>query len=519
MKLPDTLIPSAGPETGNYYCTWRAQAVVIHNDAYASVLHRAQTADTMCEEFLFGDTVGILNGIAPQIRPDLLVILDDGWDVPYDLKPSGRDGGNADYHRYGSMIADPERFPSCAGLDPAGRLAYLSDRVRALGYRGLGLWIAVQNAGDGFLDAKSAVPYWRERFRWCREAGIRYLKCDWGAYSHDLSYRRMMTDVAAEEAPGLRLEHAYPPGCFDPRASARGTEAYQRRLAANADLLACSDFFRVYDSSPQFRHTTTLARAAEALRSVSGDPSSARAVLNLEDCVLAAAALGCSFGAMRNQAVESEPGNRYAELVSPLVTPENDLIRAARWHRVAPPWPVNGGSFAVSERLLTDAYLYPHSDENPWPHMSDKLMLQDCAAAIARGTVLPEVSAPLDEPPVTVCALHPVTGAFSIFTAPRTLGGSFTLSIRADVTAQAGSSSAPVGIFGRYASLTLVFRDPVEGKRILAQDLCADAPVDITDAVRAEGNCLTIPGSLVDRIGLSVCTGDSELPGLVLQAF
>ncbi len=519
MKLPDTLIPATGPETGDYYCTWRAQAVVIHNDAYDSVLHRARPADTMCEELLFGDTVGILNGIAPGIRSDLLVILDDGWDVPYGLKPSGKDGGNADYHRYGSMIADPERFPSCASLDPAGRLAYLEERIRALGYRGMGLWIAVQNAGSESLEAKASVPYWRERFKWCSQAGVRYLKCDWGTHSHDMTYRRMMSELAAEAAPGLLLEHAYPPGCFDPRSSERGTDAYGRRFAGNAELLTFSDYFRVYDATPQFRHTTTLARAAEALRSVAGDPSSARAVLNLEDCVFAAAALGCPFGAMRNQAVESEPGNHYAELVSPLQTPENDMIRAVRWHRIAPPYPVNAASFAVSERLLTDAFLYPHSDANPWPYMSDKLMVQDCAAAIARGTDLPEVRAPLDEPPVTVCSLHPVTGAFSIFTAPRTLGGSFTLSIRAAVTAQAGAATAPVGIFGHYASLTIVFRNPVEGKRILAQDLCAETPADITEAVRLEGNRLTIPGDLIDRIGLSVRESDAELPGLILQAF
>ena len=134
MSELTSLIPASGPETGDYYCTWRSQATVIRNDSYEGVLHRGRTADTMCEAVLFGDTVGILRKIPISVRGDLIVVLDDGWDIPYDLNPSGRDGGNADFHRYGSLIADPERFPACAALSRAV-ITYSPRLIRGISMR------------------------------------------------------------------------------------------------------------------------------------------------------------------------------------------------------------------------------------------------------------------------------------------------------------------------------------------------------------------------------------------------
>ena len=55
------------------------------------------------------------------------------------------------------------------------------------------------------------------------------------------------------------------------------------------------------------------------------------------------------------------------------------------------------------------------------------------------------------------------------------------------------------------------------GQRVLAQDLAGDTPQDITRLVRVSGTRVTIPGTVIDRIGRSAATpGDKSDPGLVL---
>ena len=122
------LIPESARTTGNYFCTWDSQCDEMYDRT--PLAESIPSRDAMNEDFLFGGN-GLLNRF-DGIRGDLIVVLDDGWDVPY---------GATDRRLFGSLEADPERFPSLSGLSPAGRLKALADRVCALGYRGLGLWI------------------------------------------------------------------------------------------------------------------------------------------------------------------------------------------------------------------------------------------------------------------------------------------------------------------------------------------------------------------------------------------
>ena len=92
-----------------------------------------------------------------------------------------------------------------------------------------------------------------------------------------------------------------------------------------------------------------------------------------------------------------------------------------------------------------------------------------------------------------------------------------TWSFRADVTLEVGELNRPVGIFGEYASLTLVTTSALAGKRILAQDLAGKTPVDITSEVKVSDGRLTIPGAVIHRVGLMAAKpGDISDPGLVL---
>jgi hypothetical protein len=88
---------------------------------------------------------------------------------------------------------------------------------------------------------------------------------------------------------------------------------------------------------------------------------------------------------------------------------------------------------------------------------------------------------------------------------------------RAEVVLDAGNLSRPVGIFGIYASLTLVGDDSLASRQIWAQDLNGEHPVDITGKVVIEGKRLLIPGNVIDQIGLQDATAaDLSEPGMVL---
>ena len=84
------------------------------------------------------------------------------------------------------------------------------------------------------------------------------------------------------------------------------------------------------------------------------------------------------------------------------------------------------------------------------------------------------------------------------------------------MTVDAGDAKGPFGAFGQYRRLTLHFDHAIGKCRILAQDLASDEAVDITKSVQISGGELVIPGSVIDKIGLSGATpGDLSDPGMV----
>ena len=149
------LIPDEPKPTGSYFCTWDSQC--DHMNTQKNRPKDRGSRDAMCEDFLFGEN-GLLNSF-DGVRKDLIVVLDDGWDVPYGAK---------DRRIFGSLEADEERFPSLRELTPAARLKALSDRIKALGYRGLGLWVPTQSPSLVNGKELSRTPeeerlYWEER--------------------------------------------------------------------------------------------------------------------------------------------------------------------------------------------------------------------------------------------------------------------------------------------------------------------------------------------------------------------
>ena len=494
------LIPDTIPETGDYYCTWAAQARVrpaeIPDDALS-------VRDNMNEEMLFREN-GLLGSYFDGVREDIIALLDDGWDVPYGSANPQNAG------RFGSLELDTERFPSFKG-DPTERLKALSDRIKSLGYKGTGLWIACQRPfadGDPVENVEESRRYWEDRARLCHDAGIAYWKVDWGRMCGAADYREMMTDCVRKFAPGLAIEHM-PTGIYPPF----GKYVYRRESfnagenEFNRRILGCSDYLRTYDVLGEFVNAITLNRVALLLGSGLRASERARGILNVEDSMYLGAGLGCSVGVMRHNRFtpgrERRDTPRYAE-----------VVRALKWHRIAPPFAV-GGDFAISDELLCDEFAFPPKEPDSWPFVAGKTMRFESPAAISRGCLLPEVEA--DVKPFAVASKNP-NGAYSIALLCRTTGGKLLEYFPAKVRITGARADRPVGIFGKYKSLTIEFDRPVGQMRVMAQDLCRDAAEDITGAVSLSGRELTIGGEVLDRVcAEALRPGDDSAPGLVLK--
>lgn len=457
-----SLVPATPSTVPDYFCTWNVQGYACN------YTNASDQADQMVEANLFGtgphqDWLGFY----PRIRADLTFLLDDAFDFP--LK------GGHNHPRRGSIELDAGRFPSYTGT-PAERLARLSRDVQAKGWRDLGLWICNSRPNMEELPIDSET-YWCERLAWSQAAGIGQWKVDWGiGVPGKPLWKFRITPKYRAAAPDIWLES--------------GSEG---------------DLYRTYDVQLGRSIPETIRRIAAYL--AKPDPKDRR-IINCEDEVFIGAGLGCAYGVMRHPLAGNMPNGKpdsfFGSGFRDIKRQIDEVTRAVRWHRIAQPFP-KGDAFLIDGTTLSDVGGQP------------------APARIARGGLpLPVVTMPdgAKEPPYALCARHP-DGAIAIATIPRAMKGErrkqeCVLPL-ADVALDVGPLDRPVGIFGRYASLTLKSTSELSGRRILAQDLAGDTPVDITAEVRIAGGTLTIPGSVLQRIGLMAASaGDVSDPGLVL---
>lgn len=477
------LIPNEIKNTGNYFCTWDSQCDEMYaRDPSAESI---PSRDAMCEDFLFGEN-GLLRSF-DGVRSDLIVVLDDGWDVPYGAK---------DRRVFGSLIADPERFPALRTLHPAERLRTLSEKIRALGYRGLGLWVPTQTPSlvDGKEIARTPEKerlYWEERAKWCHEAGVVYLKADWGEHQGDADYCRMMTECMRQYAPGLAIEHGL---VGRPLFESQDGHAVPDRVNEYLrTVLPACDSLRTYDVVHEIKYASTVDRAAVCLAAAQSVTGTC-AVLNIEDTALIGAGLGCAVGVMRH---DFEKKRKYLPLPPRLVS---ESVCALRWQRIAPPFAANRGSLHVAQERLKDVWHCPKRAGNFWPNVSEGDYYITAPAAVSRNMPLPTVTA-AGEKPYVVCSVHPDTGALCAAVTPRTFGSDIDVTPPAAIALQGACASAPIGLFGRFESLSVDFDEPVEGRRVFAQNLLDDAAQDVSGQVALCGNRMTVPGDLMLRIG------------------
>jgi hypothetical protein len=488
-KAGENLIPESPAGAPNYWCTWAAQnymyghnlakldAKILEGDSGSRLAH-----DAMTEDVLFGKD-GWAATFFPRIRKDVFFLLDDGWQV----------GGTATFE------LDTKKFPSFTGSS-IERLRKLNHAVEEAGWRSTALWCRNTPGGDADhrLEAVS------------QSAGIRYWKIDIGDPAFNLVRVRDETHIP------LTLEHVHGESAVNGDWKKEGRFGAQSWGSRRMAILQNTDVYRTYDVTSILSLPTTLDRVAEMLKGAEGH-SEIHGLLNVEDEVYLAAAMGCTMGILRHpmHGMRAGPdadlffnGPRQAKKRM------DEVVRALRWQRIAPPFSPGMGTVKVSDEVLTDSWVFERGQA--WQNdIIGKKVMQGAPAMITRNMGLPKVQA-TGEKPFVIAAKFP-NGAVAVAAYERTKAGNGWFMPKCDVTLSVSDAPGPFGVFGYFDSLTLAFDKPLQGRRVLAQDLAGDQSLDITDAVQMRGKNLHISGDVIRSVGLHSATpGDISAPALLI---
>ncbi|TCD05904.1 hypothetical protein EZ449_15710 [Pedobacter frigidisoli] len=419
-----------------------------------------------------------------RLHKDLYLVLDDAWDIPL----------NGDKGYYGSLIVDSGRFPTLLGQTPAQKLAALTKKTKALGWKGLGLWICAQKAPN--LQIENDTTYWTERLNWMKDAGISYWKVDWGKDSKSAEWRTWLTELGKKVAPALIIEQAMTP-----------------------TTMATAEVYRTYDVENVISIPHTIDRVSKLLTAL--PKGQAVSIINCEDEPYIAVGLGCAIGIMRHSYNGNLPtgvqDHAFPPVGKDLKSSLDEETRAVLWHRIALPFGIDKTDFYIDTAILHDYWTMKTNET--WLKSHDKDGYKNAwqaPAIITRGLEKPTVVIKTGAfAPYILASKYP-NGAIAVASLGRTIDREY-LKPKADVTLKIDALDKPFGIFGHYSSLTLQLDRPISFTRVLAQDLAGEIPVDITKQIITNGNKVTIPGALIDRVGLSAATnGDKSEPGMLL---
>ena len=489
-KTNRNLISNVVNPSPDYYCTWQTQLYVTCGGTPAEQRKNIGERMLFKKEKPFGWAY-----FYEKARSDLFLVMDDSWDVPLD--------GNKEY--YGSLILNDEKFPeSIRGAVSNGEaLKRLTKRIQSLGWKGLGGWVCAQES-KLFTENFTTEQYWTERLKDANISGFSYWKVDWGKKSQNLQFRRMLTDLAKEFAPSLTIEHA-----------------------VIQDAIPYSDVYRTYDVPAIFSIPMTMRKLKEVLCGKKTD-NGYLGLINCEDEVYIAAAGGFTMGVMRHPFVGAFEDGRadcsFPAVHRNLKTKMQEVVRAVRWHRMAPAFGVREGDVYVDEKELCDTWRFENIGEEieSWwlnhpffADMKDDSMSVSAPARISRGCALPEVTPNKDgNVPYIVASKHP-NGVYSIVTLGRTLNRKYEIP-RCNVSFRIDSADT-VAVFGDYENLILETAYK-KIKTVYMQDLADETAYDITENIIFEKQKITIPGELIQKIGtLSQSQEDTSEPGVVIR--
>ena len=522
--------PTGGASTPNYWCTWSTQGKMLKvyketgEIKFAGDQGIVGIRENLNEQVLFRKGAGWARVLYPESRADMSLLLDDGWDVGLGLNP-GRDAG-----KFGSMVLDSVRFPSFPGT-PAERLKKLVRAVRDLGWRGLGLWVSPQMPGErwGNLSPDDVVyEELRRKIGWCGEAGVSYLKVDWGARDGSVEYRRKMSEFARELAPDMLVEHCrtlgvplngvrtvkanggkiVEPGC----GRWEGDEFFEKDIRPYAEkVLAFCDSFRIYDSVEPLFVVQSVERTQAIMRLA--EKAGGGAYVNVEDVPYLGATLGAAIGVMRAPIWPAREGDVVCR-----GNRAGEVARAFAWQRIAPPFRASA-AFPTRRSDATLADVWTFRPPDTWFRgVVGKTIPQSAPAVTMRGLdSFPEVEDAGEGVPFVTAMRHP-NGALAVGALPRVDAERGYHVPAAHVRLDADAADVPVGAFGRFKSLTLrTHRRPAS---VRMRDLAGGVDHDIAAACRVErtGEAfgVVIPGELIEKIG-SEAIRDKSDPGVLIR--
>ncbi len=469
--MKHSFIPETAKENGNYLCTWTIQEDIAKKEGHAGNGTLGQR-DAMDAAHLFAPD-SPYHFMKREDLAGLYLLLDDGWDVPYHTAA----GNWRKIGMFGSVEPDAERFAGY-GETPEERLLTLSQKAKEWGYAGLGLWISPQKPfTEEENDPAEIERYWESRARMCEAAGVRYWKVDWGKYADNPTYREHMTTAVHRVAPHLRVEHAVCQGPYS------GTTSPDDEIAEKMrQVMPVSDYLRTYDVQYPFADAATACRVDALLSRL--DPKSVRpdclGKINVESRPAVAAGLGCNLGIMRYR--------RETEAV-------------LRWQRLAPPFSVKDAPYLASTERLTDSYYFSYNPDWWLPNANTEYSIR-VPAVMARGTRLPVVHAG-GAAPILLASENPETGAYAVSALRRTIDPNPMMIAAADVTIYPSSLHAPIGIFGYYTRLTIVYPEPIPARAtVFAECLLSDSAFPVTEGATISGNTLTLDGKWLRYAGI-----------------
>jgi hypothetical protein len=493
------LIPQKPGRVSSYWCTWGRQNYGLFK-SLATVVPETYTGNRATEAIenqlneanLFGKS-GWATRVLPQIRSDLFVLVDEGWQA----------GG------YATFDLDESKFPSFRGTKTQ-KVSQLNRRIVDLGWHGTGLWCRSTPGGEAD----------RQLFEVMRDGGIGYCKVDQGdaglnfiklrdAIGADIQFEHVVIDGPLngdwQNEGRFRVDEYIPfwndnPGCTSRRTMLRNT-----------------DVFRVYDTTSILGLPTTLDRLGQYLKAAIAAPGG-KALINVEDEVYVAAVMGCTMGIMRHPDAQGRAdgaedwahnGPRNAKRRM------DEVVRALRWQRIAGPYPASEGYVQLDSEILDDEWRF--SGSQMWlPAAINKFVRQGAPARLSRNIELPTVSASGTKP--FVFANRSPNGAVAIGCQERTQVEKAWFMPPAKVELAIGDANGPIGIFGTFEELTLIAANPIGDGPILAQDLAGEKARDIRKLMRVEGNRASLSRAVIDAIGLQAASpGDLSSPGLVLR--
>jgi hypothetical protein len=514
------MVPREVSSSPNYWCTWYWQNYLILKGqdvlkADAKTIYSNQAArEEMNEETIFGND-GMANVILTKTRGDYYFVIDHGWQDK-----------SIKENTFFTLIMDTLDFPRYADLKPKERIKQMNSDIKALGWKGLGLWVRGNPSQE---EMKKFVE-------WSQYAEIEYWKIDGGdtQFYYASQYKN-------ELYPQLKLEHITGAGPINPKwdipglklypSIYNGQEAASQKLEAtlnaasekverSLDVIKNTDVFRTYDAAPLLVSTTTLQRVSDILVQTAGK-SEYKAFLNVQDDCNIAAALGLVVAAKRHP-MKTPRNYKGRDLHFQIAGDRhvdqrlNEMDRFVLWQRLAPPMSSGYGTYDQSAHNLIDSIVFQESDT--WYKASyGKMVRQSAPAIVARNIALPKVEKE-GLAPYVMASKFP-NGAVAIATEGRVQPDKSWILPRANITLREAELNEPIGVFGHYESLTLEFDQNIpEDARIYAQDMLAKEAIEITGDILTNDNRITISGALIDKIGtMENDENDISAPGLVIK--